>query len=67
MFKRLSSVLLKKHSEQQSEDELDSTSGLDSTYLFLSGTGLSKFQSAKNHLKTATSMLRKKIFANLFV
>ena len=60
--------MLKKHSEQPSEDKLDSSSRLDSTYRifvqnfisFPSGTGMSKFQSAKNHLKTATSMRRKK-------
>ena len=46
MFKRLSSVTFKNHSDQPSEeDELDPTSRLDSTCLIfvqLSGTGIVK-------------------------
>ena len=70
MFKRLSSVMFKKHSEQPTEeDQLDPTSRLDSTSLilfkisfhFCLELGLSNFESGTNKLQTATSMLRKKI------
>ena len=63
MFKKLSSVTFKNHSEQPGEeDELDPTSRLDSTCLILSEIsfnfclelGLSKIQPGTNHLKTVT-------------
>ena len=66
MFKSLSSVTFKNHSE---EDELNPTSRLDNTCLtfFFQNLALTdSFQSETNHLKTATSMEIKKLFANRF-
>ena len=65
----LSSKTLKNYSEQLSEDdELDPTSRLDSTCLtFVQNFVLTEsFQSETNLIKTTTSMLRKKLFANRF-
>ena len=63
----LSSTTFKNYSEQPSEDDkLDPTSKLDSTGLiFVQNFVLTEsFQPETNMVKTATSMLRKKLFAN---
>ena len=68
-LKGLSSVRFKNHSEQPAEeDEIDPASRLDSTCLiFAQNFAITdSFQSGTNHLKTAISMLRKKLFANQF-
>ena len=65
MFIRLSSATFKNHSE---EDELDNISRLDSICLiFVQNVAFTdSFQSEMNHLKTATSMQRSKLFTNRF-
>ena len=63
----LSSTTFKNCSDQPSEDdEIDSTSRLVSTCLiFVQNIVLTEsFQPETNLLKTATSMVRKKLFAN---
>ena len=63
VFKMLSSVTFKNHSE---EDEFDPVSRLDSTCLmFVQKVALTdSIQSDTNHLTTTTIMQRKRLFAN---
>ena len=59
----LSSRTFNNHSKQPSEkDELDPTSRLGSTCLFLSKIFRLLIHSETNKLKTATSMLKKNLF-----
>ena len=70
MFKRLSSVTFKKHSEQPSEDELDPTSRLDSFVQnfisFLSGTRTVKNSVWNESLKNSNLHAKIENFANIF-